>query len=202
MKMNKKGFQLLSETTLKILIAVICIGFLVYLGYKIYDSVYGNEDVKKAQTFVKELESKINAFKSSDLTEMTYMGFPPAGWYLKSFDIAKEGHPANQCVGKFTSCLCICSVIDCSGKLYSCKGFKDSVVIDYTYNEKVRMAVPVPVPPTYDNPYSGIIKLEMITELKVIKQSSVIRIIPNPTEEGAASGSAAGGDGGGGGGGF
>ena len=176
--MNRKaeGSWLTLETVIKILIAVICIGILMYLGYKIYDTFSSTENEKKASSFIGELESKINAFKSSDLTEMTYMGFPPNGWYLKNFDVFKEGHPANQCVGKFTSCLCICFEMDCTGKLYACRGFKDSVVIDYTYNESVPMAIPFPVSPSTIAPHPGIIQLQDIVELKVIKQGNAIRI--------------------------
>jgi len=196
--MNKKGFQLTLETVLKIVLAIICISFLIYLGYKIYDSFSGSEVTKKASTFVKEFESKINAFKSSDLTEMTYMGFPPQDWYLKSFNVLKEGHPANQCVGKFTSCLCICFETDCSGKLYSCKGFKDAVVIDYTYVDEVYSQIVAGEPLSMETyKYPGIIKLNAITELKIIKKDSAIKISPN-----VGSGSAGEGSGGGRGGGF
>jgi len=180
--MNRKseGSWLTLETVIKLLIAVICIGILMYLGYKIYDTFSSSEDVKKASSFIGELESKINAFKSSDLTEMTHMGFPPNGWYLKNFDVFKEGHPANQCVGKFTSCLCICFEMDCSGNLFTCKGFRDSVVIDYTFKEKVIVSVSTLAPGsviTYD--HSGIIKLDAITELKIIKQDKLIKISKN-----------------------
>ncbi|MFH1710878.1 MAG: hypothetical protein ABH840_01040 [Nanoarchaeota archaeon] len=188
--MNKKGFLLTAETVIKILIAVVCIGILIYLGYKIYDTLSSSDEEKKALSFIREFESKINAFKSSDLTEMTYMGFPPTAWYMKSFDVFTQGHPANQCVGRFTSCLCVCSKVDCSENLVACKGFKDSIVIDYTYRDKQKGSSGSIPPTTYgaipsmpsttdSDSYPGIIKFDVITELKVKKQDKLIKISKN-----------------------
>jgi len=179
-KMNKKGFELTAETVIKILIAVICIGFLMYLGYKIYDSINGDAAEKKAVSFVRELESKINAFKSSNLNEMTYLGFPPEGWYMKSFNISKEGHPVNQCVGRFTSCLCVCEEIKCDGK-FACRGFKEEIVIDSKFIETV-VSPPSGIVSSgsfFTRTYEGIIQFKEVTELNLTKQGSIIKISKN-----------------------
>jgi len=94
---NKRGF-LLAEQTLKIVIAVICIGFLVYFLVGLYFAKIEGQKQEQAENVLNRMEEIINSAGESE-----YQIPNPAGWYLFGFTSDK---PAS-CFGK--SCVCICS---------------------------------------------------------------------------------------------
>lgn len=103
--MDKRGF-LLGEETLKIVIAVICVVFLIYLLVAVYFNVTGQEKLKQAEssmtTLIKTEIIRLN-------TEGNYSGqgrlVPnPSGWFIFSF-VGEEKKP-NSCAGQ--NCICIC----------------------------------------------------------------------------------------------
>ncbi|VVB82100.1 Uncharacterised protein [uncultured archaeon] len=107
MAKNKRGF-LLGEETVKIVIAVICIGFLVYLLVSIYFSVSDQPKIKEANAIMtsdhgiaKEI-TRING--GGTPTEQGFLVPNPTGWYLFGFT---EDKKPNLCSG--TNCICICS---------------------------------------------------------------------------------------------
>ena len=104
---NKKGFLLASET-LKIILAVICIAFLVYLLVAIYFSVTGNEKLKQAQSIVNGEHGLAKEVERINLGgEPNAEGFHvpnPSDWWIFSF-VGGEGKP-NSCAG--SNCICIC----------------------------------------------------------------------------------------------
>lgn len=95
---DKKG-MLLAEETLKIVIAVIVVGVLVYFLTSLYFS--GTEDVgaERAEGTIQRIENATNSEK--EVVEIK--GARPAGWYLFSFT---EGVKPNQCAGQ--NCVCVC----------------------------------------------------------------------------------------------
>ncbi len=109
--MNKKGI-LLAEETLKIIVAVICIGFLIYVLMNIY---YTNEDTKKIseaksvlyesdesiRTYIQKVEIENGTLEEGMAEEFIINN--PDGWYL--FNFTKDKKP-NQCAGE--NCVCIC----------------------------------------------------------------------------------------------
>jgi len=98
--MNKKGF-LLGEETLKIIIAVICIGFLVYLLFSLYYAHARNKELEQAKASLEYLIKEINA----ERTEVRI--YNPEGWDISSFK--KPERIPNQCLSKgWESCICIC----------------------------------------------------------------------------------------------
>ncbi len=112
--MNKKGI-LLAEETLKIIVAVICVGFLIYILINVY---YSNEDVKKvneAKQVLYESEESVradilrleigNGSFENGLAEKFIINNPD-GWYL--FNFTKDKKP-NLCAGK--NCICICDKV-------------------------------------------------------------------------------------------
>jgi len=106
--MNKKGFQLLSEETLKIVIAVICIVFLVYILVSLYFSVTGAQETKYAQANIngdngvaKEI-SRINVGGTPN--EQGFLIPNPNGWHVFSF-VGQDKKP-NLCTN--ANCICIC----------------------------------------------------------------------------------------------
>ena len=105
---NTRGF-LLAEETLKIVIAVICIGFLVYFLTALYMSNKDSKDLELAKASLKHLVDEIN-----DGREIVEIYNPssfdkfPGGWILISFPIS--GAIPNSCSNLgWENCICICN---------------------------------------------------------------------------------------------
>ncbi len=105
--MNKKGF-LLAEETLKIIIALISISFLVLFLTSLYFSNVNEKGLKQAAAILKSsdqsIEKNIANLANGESKEIQLEN--PNGWYLLGFF---EGEGPNSC-GK--SCLCICDKSD------------------------------------------------------------------------------------------
>ncbi|MEK6847732.1 MAG: hypothetical protein AABX50_01245 [Nanoarchaeota archaeon] len=97
--MNKKGF-LLAEETLKIIIAVIAIGFLAYFLVSLYFSAKNSQKLEQAKETLPFLISEINAGKTSvDI-------YNPGGWWLISWPYG--GIMPNSCSNLgWSNCICI-----------------------------------------------------------------------------------------------
>jgi len=106
--MNKKGF-LLAEETLKIILAVIAIAFLIYFLFALYFSNVHAEKLKQAQAVLtnssESIKMKIERVRSTQIAETKNIP-NPNGWYL--FGFVSDPKP-NSCVGK--NCLCICDKV-------------------------------------------------------------------------------------------
>jgi len=102
-KKDKKGFELLGEETLKVLIAVICIGVLVYLLVSIYFSVSNSGKLGQAKGTLTG-ENGIIAVINSEENNLDFPLTSPAGWYLFGFT---EWSKPNLCLTE--KCLCICA---------------------------------------------------------------------------------------------
>lgn len=98
--MNRKGF-LLAEETLKIILAVIAIGFLVYFLAALY---FNNQDEKDLELATASLEHLVEEI---DLGSSEVKIFNPNGWSLMSWPF--EGDIPLSCsnVG-WDICICIC----------------------------------------------------------------------------------------------
>lgn len=100
---DKSGF-LLAEQTLKVVIAVICIGFLVYFLVSLYFANLNKEKLQQAEATLKTSDESIDVIisKLGDEGEELHLK-NPSGWSL--FNFAGEIKP-NLCGGE--KCLCIC----------------------------------------------------------------------------------------------
>ena len=97
---KKKGF-LLAEETIKIVIALICIGFLVYLLFSIYYSSRDSHDLEQAKATLDYLIQNIE-FQSTEVQI-----FNPENLYLISWPF--EGQIPSSCSNMgWQNCLCIC----------------------------------------------------------------------------------------------
>jgi hypothetical protein len=102
--MNKKAF-LLGEETLKIIIAVICIIFLVILVTSIYFSLSGSQDAKYAEASKALIFQEVVRVNSGGIYNPGGLLVPnPAGWYIFSF-IGSDKKP-NLCSEQ--NCICLC----------------------------------------------------------------------------------------------
>lgn len=115
---QKKGF-LLAEETLKIIIAVLCIGFLAYLLFSIYNNNNNTKNLDFAKSTLNSIFEAINGGRASvDI-------YNPSGWYLdvwpqtvKSGGLPILGIGAKTETGAmplscsnvgWKSCICICN---------------------------------------------------------------------------------------------
>ncbi len=102
---DKKGF-LLAEETLKIIIAVIAIAFLIYFLVSIYFAKVNGDSLVQATSLLKESDNNIGLIitnlnegetKTKDIIE-------PQGWYL--FGFTDSELKPNLCAGE--NCICVC----------------------------------------------------------------------------------------------
>jgi hypothetical protein len=105
---NKKGF-LLGEETVKIVIAVVCIVFLIALLVTVYLSVSGDQQSKEAKANMQDILIKeVKNVDSGGKVNSAGTLIPnPAGWSLFSF-IEGDKKP-NLCAGQ--NCICLCQDI-------------------------------------------------------------------------------------------
>ena len=95
--MKKRG-MLLTEETLKIIIAVIGIAILVYLLVSLFYSGVNTKKEREARASIETISEII------DSTLGDFRGVQPYGWYLFSF-VGEEKKP-DLCTEK--NCVCIC----------------------------------------------------------------------------------------------
>ncbi len=104
---DKKGF-LLAEETLKIIIAVICIMFLVYVLAALYNSNSSEKKLNQAKEVLfgteegsRGIDRIVMSLQEGDSEIKDVLN--PSGWYLYSF-LGQE--KPNSCLNQ--RCLCIC----------------------------------------------------------------------------------------------
>ena len=103
---NKKG-MLLAEETLKTVIAVIVIVFLVYFLVNLYFGKLKNDALKSSERLLISSDQSIkNIIGSLKEGESKSMALQEINWNLLSFT---EQEKPNACAGK--NCLCICDEV-------------------------------------------------------------------------------------------
>jgi len=103
---DKRGFELLGENTVQLIIAVLCIVILIILGVSLYDFFMGSKtDVKKAEYELKEMNASLRSI-IDDKTEEKYIVTTIQGWSLFTDE------SGDLCGGNF--CLCVCKDESCS----------------------------------------------------------------------------------------
>jgi hypothetical protein len=113
--MDKRGF-FLAEETLKIVVAVICISFLIFILGKMYYSYSVDKEEQQAKDTLAHIESEINSMKEGDIREI--MVYSPGYsivreqidyWIFMGFDNANR--PKYCLEKKWEGCLCLCKNI-------------------------------------------------------------------------------------------
>ena len=99
---NNKGMLLASET-LKIVLSVISIGFLIFLLVSIYYVTSPNKELEDAHS---TMEKIVNGFVllNSENPSLSLEGIGPGGWKIFSYSLGDE--KPNICGGY--DCICIC----------------------------------------------------------------------------------------------
>jgi len=100
---NKKGF-LLGEETVKLILAVIALLFLILFVVYLYNNLSGNKDLDDAKSSLAHLVSEINAGSSE--AEV----YNPKDWLVFSFSPStNDGYVPQTCSNNgWTKCLCFC----------------------------------------------------------------------------------------------
>jgi hypothetical protein len=115
---GKKGF-LLGEETIKILLALVGLGLLIFLLAKVY---YGSQD-KELEQAEASLERIVDAINSKAESVEIYN---PDGWRIISWPYGNK--IPNSCKSKkWDSCLCICPGIGLSGTALALSPFSETV---------------------------------------------------------------------------
>ena len=111
--MNKKGF-LLAEETLKMIIALIAISFLIYFLTALYFSNQDSENLELAEASLEHLMEEINSESKEVLI------FNPEGWVIISWPYEEEDKLPNSCsILGWGNCICIVEDIGAVGKAVS-----------------------------------------------------------------------------------
>lgn len=97
---NKKGF-LLAEETVKIIVAIICILFLIFILLAIYNSSTSGAKLQQAKDVLLRTQAIMSSLKEGESENQDVPN--PSGWYLYSF---VEQVKPNSCLNE--KCLCIC----------------------------------------------------------------------------------------------
>jgi hypothetical protein len=107
-KKNRKA-NLLPEEVLKVVIAVICIGFLIFLLVSLYSSLAGAQKKKFAEASMKDIISaEITRINNNGEFNSQGVSIPnPPGWFIFSF-VGGDLKP-NLCIG--INCVCICESV-------------------------------------------------------------------------------------------
>ncbi len=126
---NKKGF-LLGEETLKIILALVAIGFLIYFLVSLYLANSKSKDLELAEASLEHLIEEINS-KNSEIEI-----YNPEGWWIISWPY--EGIIPNSCsnVG-WENCVCIYRGESGIGKFFKNLGSRMGLSKD----EKERLAI-------------------------------------------------------------
>ena len=154
---NKKAF-LMAETTVKIVIAIIGIGILVYLGFKLYSLTDLTEDIDPAEGNLNKILAIIDDLEKKGGGVAEYNLLSPTNWMLigwpndlsaiistsggtggASTSIKPYGDKIpNECTKNgWSKCICICSYSS-TFALDSCndEGFCRELNYDFFINEE------------------------------------------------------------------
>jgi hypothetical protein len=113
--MNKKGEILLPET-LKIIVAVLCIGILILLAFKLGSIYTQNGKVEQARAVMDELIGVVNGLEEGDIREVVVLA--PSGWALTGWPASsgEEISPEKRDIlnpsvcerNDWKNCICLC----------------------------------------------------------------------------------------------
>lgn len=184
-KKNKKAFELLGNHTVNIIVSILCILVLIYIGAKIY--FYEETDLKKAESSVNEIITKMNELKENEIGKA--MVVSPNNWFVMFFD--SEHDMPTTCLGK--DCVCICDAkaemfSNINGKLsdriLSCQ--KNGYCKDIQYKimfegDPMSRDIPVKVDGTYKEIMLKVYykKINKLLEFNFMKKDNKIVILAN-----------------------
>lgn len=140
---DKRGIELMGKTIIEILIAIIVVALLLYAGYMLFQTYFGNQREEQAKGQLGEIIDLIAEMELGEQEELPLLA--PNDWSLVSF--SKNQNFVNDFEKPFImqgqDCLCICKDKKCqicqvvdkpfkmNGELFSVKLPKQIVIIKY-----------------------------------------------------------------------
>jgi hypothetical protein len=106
--MNKRGF-FLAEETMKIILAVICLGFLIFVLGKMYYSYATDKETQQAKDTLGRIEKEINSMNEGEPRDIIV--YSPASGFVKTWvliSFSGKEKPLFCSEKNWESCLCIC----------------------------------------------------------------------------------------------
>jgi hypothetical protein len=133
--MNKHGF-LLAEETLKVIIAAVCIVFLILLIVAVYTAITGAKKTKQAEESLNRISDIVNSLEEGESETQDITN--PKGWFLFSF--VNVGKP-NSCLNN--NCLCICSEAVIKSQIVKCdkRGKGSCLIIEKLANSNLNIEI-------------------------------------------------------------
>lgn len=135
---NKKGFALLPEVVLKLVIAALCLVILFGVLSKIYFSNLEDKELEQARETIEKLEQDINDIESNQIREFNVyapvnnfdnnLPFITEKWIFLFFDSDFPEKCSNKCI-------CICKGDDVD----SCNKAGECIETDFNLNEKIEI---------------------------------------------------------------
>jgi Tfp pilus assembly protein PilE len=105
--LGKKGDGFLESEVVKIIIAVICISFLIYFAFLIYQASREKNEGRQAKATLEEIGLRAEKMNVGDQANYLYLA-PKNYYFSRSYDEKKIA----QCATKY--CICLCNEDDCS----------------------------------------------------------------------------------------
>src|SRR5689334_11446733 len=96
--MKSKKAELLEGETMKIILAVICIVFLVILAVQLYGLFANKTRIEQAKATTKEISGVINDLMNSNFVSKQYIILAPKGWFFTGW--SKGENSATECQGE------------------------------------------------------------------------------------------------------
>ena len=192
MQIDKRGL-FLAETTVKVIIAVICIVILGVLGFKLAGIVRDNHNIQTAETHMEAIEKIILDLEKAKGGEQEYILLNPNTWLLTGWPFTPLGESEealpNNCNSEWNNCLCFCGFtlgdqvfnlrsIGHTGVLDACNDKKTSSCIEVKQEELVVNGRKLGIFPEKSTPISV---EELVDEGKGITislQDNKLRITP------------------------
>lgn len=117
---NKKG-DMFTPEVLHMVLAVLCLIFLVYLGVSMYSILTNKQEVQQA----KSLQEDILLLETDVFSglQKTYLVVGPRSWFIKDANVGEK----LEC--KQNACLCVCDADDCKGDYSICRETKFKGII-------------------------------------------------------------------------
>ena len=135
---SKRASLFLESETLKILLAVICLGLLVFLGVKLYTLFLKPTALEQARETLDQLSTKIENMKAGE--ESSFLAIAPEGWYIVTYDPAtltgSQGMPFS-CANK--NCICLCPYKGDLEKMFQTTSYPGRGIPDFFYHNDMTL---------------------------------------------------------------
>ena len=144
MARERKGFTILGEEGVKVIMVIVISLVLIYLGIKIFGLYATTSAIEKAKSELVGIETGLNE-AAVQKAEKEYIILQTPEWYLSN-----HSGESGLCSGLF--CLCLCELEDCSGDNKACVPTSKQMLIEENGNSVESILIK-------DKPRSAMLKI-------------------------------------------